>query len=207
MSSKLTPALSSALAFMRGRATIQAGASVSHSDRWKNQYRGSCIKYSWTLSPMQQSEMGNRFLDITHNPPPGTAACLHQLSPCLALAGSPHFRDPPASVTHLHLSCASATSPPTIFFHKLSGAYYLNFLSLLLQGFLLLITSASAAPHPLSCARHSSQGTACSPWAAHSVISPSYSCLGERLFISRFFCSYENIHIMYGGDFLFFFLI
>lgn len=69
------------------------------------------------------------------------APCLHQLSPYWGLGspllGSPlllwgvpyRFRHPHAPTTHLHLSCASETSPPTIFFQKLSGACYLHFLS------------------------------------------------------------------------------
>lgn len=58
------------------------------------------------------------------------APCLHQLSPYWGLGspllGSPlllwglpyRFSHPYASITHLHLSCASATSLPTIFFRS-----------------------------------------------------------------------------------------
>lgn len=76
LSSQLTPALSSAAGLLSGlgRVTLQPGTSVSPSDRWEKQHRASWVKHPRRLWWTQQLEMGNGFLNITNDPPPGTAA-------------------------------------------------------------------------------------------------------------------------------------
>lgn len=72
MSNQLTPALSSAAGLLSGleRVTLQPGASVSPSDRWEKQHKASWVKQSETL---MNTAIRNGFLNITDDPPPGTA--------------------------------------------------------------------------------------------------------------------------------------
>lgn len=189
---------------MRRRVTLQPGVSVSHSDRWKKQYRTSWVKYSWTLWPTRQSKMGNGFLNVTHNPPSGTAAR------CLS---APAFPVPCCSRVSPFQgsSCLHSTPPPVLCFSNLSSNYRFS------QAQWSILPSFSFSPSPgIPPVNYFSLGSSPSPLLCppqqpkhcllpHGHLSQcSYSCLGERMFISHFFCNYANINIMYRGDFFFF---
>lgn len=152
--------------------------------------------------------MGNGFLGITNNSPPGTAA--HSLLHQLLLWGLPNcFRDPHAPMTPPPpLLCFSNLFPKYLFSEALGSIWpSFSFFFFSPQRFLPLNTSRcfqhrqpGMLSPPLAHAYRSVQSTACSSWTAVSpavlsahqvsdqpVIFPRYSLQGERVFILPFF--------------------